>query len=211
MVKEYLSNPHNLMKYVPSFKSLKETEEGWELQVSWMITVTLRVTMQQSRDEITYLIKKTQGLVKVNSYLRFLILPTRDRTVVRLTFFYRGPFERVAKRQTEEFYRRGVEIFKRDLESIPGEERREERGVPSNVKLLLGMKTLLSKQVGKDQLDEILEQAMLWSVNSQVVVLVSDGSRKVELRFRNGDLESGGDLSELGDMITVIVKGEKGG
>ena len=55
-----------------------------ERQVSWMITVTLRVTMQQSRDEITYLIKKTEGLVKINSYLRFIILPTRDRTVVNL-------------------------------------------------------------------------------------------------------------------------------
>lgn len=46
VVKDYLSDPRNLMKYVPSFKSLKETENGWELQVSWMITVTLRVTMQ---------------------------------------------------------------------------------------------------------------------------------------------------------------------
>ncbi len=208
VVKDYLSDPRNLMKYVPSFKSLKETENGWELQVSWMITVTLRVTMQQSRDEITYLIKKTEGLVKINSYLRFIILPTKDRTVVRLTFFYKGPFERVAKRQTEEFYRRGVEIFKRDLESAQVE-RKEEREAPNNAKLLLNMRTLLSTQIGKDQLDEVLEQAMLWSVNSQVFVLISDGSRRVELRFRNGDLESGGDLSSLGDKITVIVKGEK--
>lgn len=77
-------------------------------------------------------------------------------------------------------------------------ERKEERGAPSNAKLLLNMRTLLSTQIGKDQLDEVLEQAMLWSVNSQVFVLISDGSRRVELRFRNGDLESGGDLSSLG-------------
>lgn len=89
VVKEYLMNPQNLMKYVPSFKGLKETDHGWELQVSWVITLTLEITRQIGRDEITYLIKKNNGLIKINSYLRFVILPTKDRTVVRLTFFYK--------------------------------------------------------------------------------------------------------------------------
>ncbi|WP_240938801.1 SRPBCC family protein [Metallosphaera hakonensis] len=211
VVKEYLMNPQNLMKYVPSFKGLKETDHGWELQVSWVITLTLEITRQIGRDEITYLIKKNNGLIKINSYLRFVILPTKDRTVVRLTFFYKGPFERIAKRQTEEFYKRGVEIFKEDLESMgsrPAEEAVVRKSDPNSRLTLLKMKTLLSKIIDRGELDDVLEQAMIWSVNSEVIVIVSDGKGKVELVFDKGDLKTvNGDFNSLNDKLTVLVKG----
>ncbi|AWS00741.1 SRPBCC family protein [Metallosphaera hakonensis JCM 8857 = DSM 7519] len=199
------------MKYVPSFKGLKETDHGWELQVSWVITLTLEITRQIGRDEITYLIKKNNGLIKINSYLRFVILPTKDRTVVRLTFFYKGPFERIAKRQTEEFYKRGVEIFKEDLESMgsrPAEEAVVRKSDPNSRLTLLKMKTLLSKIIDRGELDDVLEQAMIWSVNSEVIVIVSDGKGKVELVFDKGDLKTvNGDFNSLNDKLTVLVKG----
>ncbi|MEM3347738.1 MAG: SRPBCC family protein [Metallosphaera sp.] len=209
-VKGYLMDPNNLMKYVPSFKSLKEMEGGWELQISWLIKINLQITREVKKDEITYLIRKVDGLIKIDSYLRFVILPTAGRTVVRLTFFYHGPFERIAKRQTEEFYKRGVEIFKRDLESSPkltyGTGGSQQRRSDSD---LLEMKTLLAKKVDKSELDDVLEEAMMWSINSPVKVILTDGVNKVELILKDGDLEeSKGEISSLGEKLTVLVKGK---
>ncbi|MEM0065089.1 MAG: SRPBCC family protein, partial [Metallosphaera sp.] len=123
---------------------------------------------------------------------------------------YHGPFERIAKRQTEEFYKRGVEIFKRDLESSPkltyGTGGSQQRRSDSD---LLEMKTLLAKKVDKSELDDVLEEAMMWSVNSPVKVILTDGVNKVELILKDGDLEeSKGEISSLGEKLTVLVKGK---
>ncbi|WP_252896838.1 hypothetical protein [Metallosphaera hakonensis] len=49
---------------------------------------------------------------------------------------------------------------------------------------------------------------MIWSVNSEVIVIVSDGKGKVELVFDKGDLKTvNGDFNSLNDKLTVLVKG----
>ncbi|QKR00910.1 SRPBCC family protein [Metallosphaera tengchongensis] len=214
------------MKYVPAFDDLIDLGENeWELRVSWLITLKLRVTKQVTKDEITYLIKKVDGLIKINSYLRFTILPTMGRTVVRLTFFYKGPLETVAKKQTQDFYKRGVEIFKRDMEGIEAKESIEAKPNPAtrqpslNVESrssasyddtfpsILEMKTVSSKRVTLKDVDSVLEEAVVKSINSPILVLLSDGTNIVELRFKGGDLvKIKGDLSSLKESVDVILK-----
>ncbi|MFP3205142.1 MAG: SRPBCC family protein [Metallosphaera yellowstonensis] len=205
-VREYLMNPHNLMKYVPAFKDLRETDDGWELEVKWLLALKMRVVRQVTRDEVTYLIKKTEGIIKVNSYLRFIVLPGRDATTVRLTFFYDGPFQGIAKRQAEGFYARGVEIFKADMEKGASLRKEWNEVVPSEGKIYQ-MRTVLAKKIKRYELESILEEAMIKSVDYPVVVVVSDGNKMVQMNFRGGDLESqNGDLESLGENVTVLVK-----
>ncbi|MFP3200679.1 MAG: hypothetical protein RXR43_00225 [Sulfolobus sp.] len=70
------------------------------------------------------------------------------------------------------------------------------------------LKTLMAKKVTKTELDKVLEDAMIMSVDKPTVVIISDGSNKVTLSFRNGDLVSKeGDINSLnGEMVTVLVK-----
>ena len=207
VVKEYLSDPHNLLKYVPHFKELKEVENGWELHVSWLFDIKLHVSRIIAMNEVSYVVTKTEGLVKIKSELRFLIVPQKDFTKVILTFIYEGPFQSLVKRQADSFYKKGVEIFKKDMEGM-GKEVVEVKSTASGQVPVYMLKTVLAKKVTKAELDKVLEDAMIMSVDKPTVVILSDGSNKVTLSFRNGDLVSKeGDINSLnGEMITVLVK-----
>jgi len=206
-VKEYLSDPHNLLKYVPHFKELKELENGWELHVSWLFDVKLHVSRIITMNEVSYVVTKTEGLIKIKSDLRFLIIPQKDFTKVILTFTYDGPFQSLVKRQADSFYKKGVEIFKKDMEGM-GKKVVEVRSSSSGEVPVYMLKTLMAKKVAKTELDKVLEDAMIMSVDKPTVVIISDGSNKVTLSFRNGDLFSKeGDINSLnGEMVTVLVK-----
>lgn len=92
--------------------------------------------------------------------------------------------------------------------SRPAEEAVVRKSDPNSRLTLLKMKTLLSKIIDRGELDDVLEQAMIWSVNSEVIVIVSDGKGKVELVFDKGDLKTvNGDFNSLNDKLTVLVKG----
>ncbi|MCI2414053.1 MAG: SRPBCC family protein [Candidatus Aramenus sp.] len=212
IVKGYLLEPENLMKYVPAFKGIERTgEDEWELKVSWLITLKLKVIRQMTRDEITYLIKKTGGMIKVESYLRFVILPTKGRTVVKLIFFYKGPFEGIAKRQTESFYKRGIEIFKRDMESARTPEKTTESKVVvsgnNQFPSILQMKTVEVKMISAKDVEDVIGEAIAKSLDAHVLLILSDGENVVELKFYGGDVvESKGDLKSLKEPIKVVVK-----
>ncbi|BDC17293.1 STK_08120 family protein [Acidianus sp. HS-5] len=201
-VKEYLINPRNLIKYVPNFKDLKETEDGWELYVHWLFTIKLKIIRIVSNDEISYLIKKSEGMIKLNANLRFIILPTKNITKVKLVFFYQGPFESFAKRQADEFYKRGAKIFQEDLKKKTVVQTNEGSEVP-----LYAMRTILAKKVQKQEIESILEDAMVKSVDKLIVLILSDGKNTVELTFNKGDVTSQkGDVNSLKGEITVIMK-----
>ncbi|MBW9140938.1 MAG: SRPBCC family protein [Candidatus Aramenus sp.] len=212
IVKEYLLDPNNLMKYVPAFKGIERTgEDEWELKVSWLITLKLKVIRQVTRDEVTYLIKKTEGMIKVESYLRFVILPTKGRTIVKLIFFYKGPFEGIARRQTEAFYKRGVEIFKRDMELAGTPEKTAESKVVvsgnNQFPSILEMKTVEVKRISAKDVEDVIGEAIAKSLDAPVLLILSDGENVVELKFYGGDVvESKGDVKSLKEPIKVIVK-----
>jgi hypothetical protein len=201
-VKEYLANPYNLMKYVPNFKDLKETEDGWELDVHWLFTIKLRIIRIVTENEISYLIKKSEGMIKLNANLRFIILPTKGITKVNLVFFYQGPFERFAKRQADEFYKRGVKLFEEDLKKRAVVQTAQGQEIP-----VYTMRTILAKKIQKDELEDILEDAMVKSVDRMIVLILSDGKNNVQLTFNKGDVISQkGDLNSLQGEVTVIMK-----
>ncbi len=201
-VKEYLMNPYNLIKYVPNFKDLKEVEDGWELYVHWLFTIKLKIIRIVSNDEISYLIKKSEGMIKLNANLRFIILPSKKITRVKLVFFYQGPFERFAKKQADEFYKRGVKIFEEDLKKKAIIQTTEGNQIP-----VYNMRTILAKKVQKQEVENILEDAMVKSVDKLIVLILSDGKNTVELTFNKGDVISQkGDLNSLEGEITVIMK-----
>lgn len=58
-------------------------------------------------DEIDYEIKKSEGIIKISSYLRYIIIPKpQGKTLLKIIFFYQGPFESIARKQTEEYYKK---------------------------------------------------------------------------------------------------------
>ncbi|BAB66953.1 STK_08120 family protein [Sulfurisphaera tokodaii] len=207
VILEYISNPENLLKYVPAFKSLKRLDENsWELEVKWLFTIKLKVKRIIGTDEVTYTIEKTEGLIKISASLRYVILTPKNRnTILKIIFSYEGPFESIAKKQTEEYYRRGVEIFKRDLEKLEEKHLNIQR-VTTKFDIL-NMKTILAKGIKRGEIEDILTRAMIESVNSRVLVILSDDKTIVELIFENGSLEdSKGDINTLGENIKVLMK-----
>ncbi|AAK41106.1 SRPBCC family protein [Saccharolobus solfataricus] len=206
VVRDYLMNPENLMKYIPHFKDLKRVDDGWELYVSWLFTIKLKVKRVFTNTDIIYLVEKSEGLIKIKSSLRFTIFPSKGGiTIVRLVFFYDGPFESIVKGQADAFYRKGKEVFKTEMTK----EKRiqeEQNGVKGEVSIY-EMKTIFSGKINKDELEKYLEIAMVKSVNSTVVVILSDERNIIEIKFKGGELVAQkGDLDSLSSPITILIK-----
>ncbi|MEM4000753.1 MAG: SRPBCC family protein, partial [Saccharolobus sp.] len=69
------------------------------------------------------------------------------------------------------------------------------------------MKTIFSGKINKDELEKYLEMAMAKSVNSTVVVILSDERNIVEIKFKGGDLVSQkGEVESLSSPITILIK-----
>ncbi|WP_240872137.1 hypothetical protein [Acidianus infernus] len=69
------------------------------------------------------------------------------------------------------------------------------------------MKTIFSGKINKDELEKYLEIAMVKSVNSTVVVILSDERNIVEIKFKGGELVAQkGDLDSLSSPITILIK-----
>ena len=200
-----------MLKYVPAFKDLKQIDENtWELEVKWLFTIKLTVTRRIGTDEVDYEIKKSEGLVKISSYLRYIIIPKRNgKTILKIIFFYKGPFESIAKRQTEEYYKRGAKIFEEDLKRL-----KEGQKVTSGAQVSLGIKedllnmeTIMAKEINKSELEDIIAKAMIESINAVVILLISDDITIVELKFKDGSLEEAkGNINALKDKIKILMK-----
>ncbi|QXJ32266.1 SRPBCC family protein [Saccharolobus shibatae] len=208
VVRDYLMNPENLMKYVPHFKDLKRVDNGWELYVNWLFTIKLKVKRVFTNTDIIYLVEKSEGLIKIKSSLRFTVFPSKGGIIIiRLVFFYEGPFESIVKGQANVFYKRGKEVFKTEMtkeKRIVIQERQngEDGEVP-----IYKMKTIFSGKINKDELEKYLEMAMAKSVNSMVVVILSDERNIVEIKFKGGDLVSQkGEVESLSSPITILIK-----
>ncbi|AWR96958.1 DUF3211 domain-containing protein [Acidianus sulfidivorans JP7] len=218
VVRDYLSDPKNLMVYVPHFKNLKEIDSNsWELKVSWLFSLSILVTREVSSNEITYFLKKTSGMFKILSYLRFNILPKKDNKVdVILTFYYKGPFESIAKNQAKKFYENGQKIFQQEIQKINNNQPiivNNPRNIVTKVNesssdiQILKMRTILAKEIEESELENIIEDSMVQSVGKTIVLILSDGENNVELKIKDGDLISQkGEIDKLHGKIKVIIK-----
>ncbi|MEM4138013.1 MAG: hypothetical protein QW250_00445, partial [Sulfolobaceae archaeon] len=70
------------------------------------------------------------------------------------------------------------------------------------------MKTVFSKRISKAELKSVIERAVLESVESRVLLILSDNNSTVKMEFHNGDLiYSEGDINSLQDNnIIVLIK-----
>jgi len=210
VILQYISDPQNLLKYVPAFKNLKQIDDNtWELEVKWLFTIKLTVTRRMGTDEIDYDIKKTEGLIKIASYLRYILMPKRNgKTVLKIIFFYKGPFESIAKGQTEQYYKRGMKIFEEDLKRLKEGQKVDNNQIDLGIKEdLLNMETVMAKEINKNELEDIVAKAMIESINTRVILLISDGNNIAELKFKDGSLEeTKGDINSLNGKIKVLMK-----
>lgn len=217
VVIEYFSNPQNLLPHIPAFRNLKQIDENsWELDLKWLITLKLIVKREILTDEVIYTIKKTEGNIKISAYLRHVILQKGpNKTLIKIIYVYQGPFEdTIAKRQAEEYFDKGMKIVEEDLNRIMKERMKEEikieqkQGDGIEIKEdLLKMETLLAKEIDKNELESVIAKAMIESINSEILLLVSDGESVVQLKFRDGSLEeSKGNIGSLGNRVKVLMK-----
>ena len=211
LVIEYFSSPQNLLSHIPAFRDLKQIDENtWELDVKWLFTIKLTVTRKIFTDEVNYTIKKSEGLIKLSGYLRHIIIPKgSNRTLIRIIFFYQGPFESIAKRQAEEYLKKGMKFLEEDLNKMK-EKIENSQGQENKIEIkedLLKMETIMAKETNKSELENIIAKAMIESIESEVLLLISDGSNIVKLKFKDGSLEeTEGDLNILENKIKVLMK-----
>jgi len=217
VVMEYFSNPQNLLPHIPAFRNLKQIDKNtWEMDLKWLITLKLIVKREILTDEVIYTIKKTEGNIKISAYLRHVILQKGlNKTLVKILYFYQGPFEgTIAKRQAEEYFDKGMKIVEEDLNRIMKERMKEEikieqkQGDGIEIKEdLLRMETLFAKEIDKGELESVIAKAMIESIGSEILLLVSDGKNIVQLKFKDGSLEeSKGSVDVLGNKVKVLMK-----
>jgi len=211
LVIEYFSNPQNLLSHIPAFRDLKQIDENtWELDVKWLFTIKLTVTRKIFTDEVNYTIKKSEGVIRLSGYLRHIIIPKRpNKTLIRIIFFYQGPFESIAKRQAEEYLKKGMKFFEEDLNKMKEkiENVQEQENEIETKEDLLKMETIMAKEVDKSELEDIIAKAMVESIDSEVLLLISDGSNIVKLKFKEGSVEeTKGDVNSLENRIKILMK-----
>ena len=72
---------------------------------------------------------------------------------------------------------------------------------------LLNMETIMAKEINKNELEDVIAKAMIESINTEVILLISDDSNIAELKFKDGSLEeTKGDVNVLKDKIKILMK-----
>ncbi|WP_373467962.1 SRPBCC family protein [Acidianus infernus] len=215
---EYLSNPENWVKYFKPAKKLEKIgPDEWILYLHWFKTVKSKLTRVISNNESEFIINSL-GWPKFKMALKTYILPAGNVTKVRLEFIYDGPLEGTSKKEMEEAYKTLAISLGADIKKYCEENKcYDKKEVDHSEKIvdtvslkglkIYEMRTLLKKEIKKSELDEILEKALAYSIDKDVVVIIEDGNEIVKFHFSNGDLvEKEGNLDSLGDTLKVLVK-----
>jgi hypothetical protein len=214
---EYLSNPENWVKYFkPAKKMEKIGPDEWILYLHWFKTIKSKLTRVISNNEIEF-ITTSLGWPKFKMALKTYVLPSGNMTKVKIEFIYDGPLEGISKKEMEEAYKTiainlnaDIKKYCEDNECYNKEKDHNEK-VFNNVSIkglkIYEMKTVLKKEIQKSELDKILDQALIDSIDKDVVVIIENGNGIVRFHFSNGDLvEREGNLDALGNTLKVLVK-----
>ncbi|MFP3171105.1 MAG: SRPBCC family protein [Sulfolobaceae archaeon] len=217
VVRKYLSDPENWVKY---FKPAKKMEkiglDEWVLYLHLIKTVKSKLTRVIRNNESEF-IATSLGWPKFKMSLKTYVLPRGKTTKVRIEFTYDGPLEGIAKKEMEDAYKTIANNLYADIKKYCednkcyNKEKDHKEKVFNNGSIkglkIYEMKTVLKKEIQKSELDKILNQALLDSIGKDVVVIIEDGNEIVRFHFSDGDLvEKEGNLDALGDTLKVLVK-----
>jgi carbon monoxide dehydrogenase subunit G len=146
----------------------------------------------------------------------FIITPnTQTQSKVKCYLTYTGYMENLMKAELTQSISNLKKEIKTGLELqkyiLPQNERRDKTEVKVlesiNTIDILSMKTIYSGKVSKKDLKNILERAILESVQAKVLVMLSDTQNTVNLEIQNGDVTKiEGDINSLQENIIVLIK-----
>ncbi|QGR19813.1 hypothetical protein [Stygiolobus azoricus] len=213
---EYLSNPENLVKYFkPAKKMEKIGPDEWILYLHRFKTVKSKLTRVITNREIEFIITSLEW-PKFKMALIIYILPTVNMTKIRIKFIYDGPIENTSRKEMEEAYKTIAISLNADIKKYCEEkkcytEEKDSTKKSDNMSFkglkIYEMKTVLRKEIKKSELDKILDQAAIDSIDKDIIVIIENGNGIIRFHFSNGDLvEKEGDLDKLGDNLKVIIK-----
>jgi len=145
------------------------------------------------------------------------ILPIGNMTKIRIKFIYDGPLENTSRKEMEEAYKTIAINLDADIKKYCEEKKCYTEEKDSTKKSIdnmsfkglkiYEMKTVLRKEIQKSELDRILDQAAIDSIDKDIIVIIENGNGIIRFHFSNGDLvEKEGDLDTLGNNLKVLIK-----
>ncbi|WP_150111352.1 hypothetical protein [Candidatus Acidianus copahuensis] len=202
---DYFNNPENITMEIPFFKSIKQTNENTYLvKVGWLISVETKVVKIRLKNRITYMMEH-RDFPRIIAKLDHKIEPLfgkSEQTTVEITFYYKGPFESLARSEAKKIYKRIREKFDIIAKKIAKPEMQQEE-----ISYISGMKTINSGLIGRDNMEMLIDKVIVESVDNDVEIIFSDGENVVKMVFSKGDLVySAGSINSLKDSIKYIIK-----
>jgi hypothetical protein len=104
VLREYLSNPENWVKYFKPAIKMKKRPDEWILYLHWIKTVKSKL-IRVIRNNESEFIATSLGWPEFKMSLKTYVLPSGKMTKVRIEFIYDGPLEGISKKEMEEAYK----------------------------------------------------------------------------------------------------------
>jgi len=197
----YFMNPKNIMKYIPYFKEIHQIDENkFKVKIKWLFSLDFNVIriLNKINNEIIYLISR-EGNIKINGQLIHILYKIGEsRSKVLIRFVYEGPLESIVKRQAMKFLS--------NLSTRVFEEIIEVKKLESNSQFKVARQGIIEKE----KLEDLIDFAMVESVNSSLQLILSDGENIIKMTFENGELkETIGNIDSLKNNIKYVIKTKK--
>jgi len=197
----YFMDPKNIMKYIPYFKEIHQIDENkFKVKIKWLFSLDFNVIRIYNKinNEIIYLISR-EGNIKINGQLIHILYKIGEsRSKVLIRFVYEGLLESIVKRQAMKFLS--------NLSTRVFEEIIEVKKLESNSQFKIARQGIIEKE----KLEDLIDFAMVESVNSSLQLILSDGENIIKMTFENGELkETIGNIDSLKNNIKYVIKMKK--
>lgn len=203
---EYFSNPKNIMKYVPFFKEIEEIDKNvYIVKIRWIFNIKLKVFKILSKNRITYIVEH-KNYPRMIGKLDHIIEPKQGEistSEIKITFYYRGPFENLVRNQANKLYvlvRDKFGASNKDQTHSSQNEHNDPR--PSST-----MKTILSGTIDINEIENIVSRAITESQQNEIELIITEGENEIRFLFINGSIaEQSGSIDNLKGRSRFLLR-----
>ncbi|AWR96502.1 hypothetical protein DFR86_02320 [Acidianus sulfidivorans JP7] len=182
---EYFNNPKNIMTYIPLFKEIDKIDNNsYIVKIGWIFNINLKVFKISMKNRITYIVEHN-AFPKISGKLDHIFEPRQGKpnvTEIDITFYYNGPFEKIAKLQSRKLY----ESIKKKFLNEETSEEENKKDVFTEEKA--SMKTILSGSIDMQNIDSLISKAIVESNKCEIELIIGEGDSSAKLFFVDGNL-----------------------
>ncbi|MCY0873836.1 MAG: hypothetical protein OWQ47_02745 [Acidianus infernus] len=200
---DFFSNPSNIMKFIPLFKSISQISDNeFIVSIGWILNVKINVKRILAKNRISYIISRSEQ-PRITGKLDHIFEPLQGNTnltKVKIIFYYKGPLEKLVKIESRRFYNK----VKDEID----QHNKEEVSDIEFDNILNQMKTILSGIIKTDEeFDMLINKAVMESINSEIALIIGSDRNSMKFLFDKGNLiKEKGSVENIKSGMKFVMK-----